>query len=153
MFTRLLPTNVSLLSATASSLRSRRVGFCSTRVYNMPSNNPEAKNAAGLVPHESKLLKERKPESHEESILYGIKQVLAITQSYMHARCSDETRLLAIHFQSFPGMKLSFWLSWNCVEHHSLERIQHVHQWRYFPRSHWNRWWCRVYQGPIQRFG
>lgn len=42
----------------------------------MPSSNPEAKNAAGLAPHESRSLKERKPELHEEGILDGIKQVL-----------------------------------------------------------------------------
>lgn len=35
----------------------------------MPSNDPNAKNAAGLTPSETKGLRERQPEAHEEKIL------------------------------------------------------------------------------------
>ncbi|KAI0081066.1 hypothetical protein K474DRAFT_1682172 [Panus rudis PR-1116 ss-1] len=41
----------------------------------MPSNNPDAKNASGLTPTETRSLKERKPESYEEPILKGIKEL------------------------------------------------------------------------------
>ena len=41
----------------------------------MPSNNMDATNASGVTPNETKSLKERSPEPHEEKILKGIKEV------------------------------------------------------------------------------
>ncbi|KDQ63132.1 hypothetical protein JAAARDRAFT_29133 [Jaapia argillacea MUCL 33604] len=41
----------------------------------MPSSDPNAKNFAGLTPEESKALKERAPESHEEKIIQAIKEL------------------------------------------------------------------------------
>ncbi|KAK7695038.1 hypothetical protein QCA50_002226 [Cerrena zonata] len=85
MLAKLLSTPTrSLLftvQATSLSFRSQRVGFCSTTIYRMPLNDPEAKNAAGLVPHESKSLGERQPEAHEESILDGLKQLYTSSPS------------------------------------------------------------------------
>lgn len=41
----------------------------------MPLNDPNAKNASGLTPTESKNLKERAVELHEQPIIQGIKEV------------------------------------------------------------------------------
>ncbi|RPD65084.1 hypothetical protein L227DRAFT_571523 [Lentinus tigrinus ALCF2SS1-6] len=41
----------------------------------MPSNDPQATNASGLTAQETKSLRERKPEPHEEKILQGIKEL------------------------------------------------------------------------------
>ncbi|KAM5536031.1 hypothetical protein V8D89_010289 [Ganoderma adspersum] len=41
----------------------------------MPLNDPNAKNASGLTPNESKNLKERTVESHEQPIIEGIKEL------------------------------------------------------------------------------
>ncbi|RDX51918.1 hypothetical protein OH76DRAFT_1345888 [Lentinus brumalis] len=41
----------------------------------MPSNDPNAKNASGLTPSETKGLRERQPEASEEKILEGIKEL------------------------------------------------------------------------------
>ncbi|EED82759.1 predicted protein [Postia placenta Mad-698-R] len=40
----------------------------------MPSNDMNAQNASGLTPNETKSLKERIPEHHEEKIIQGIKE-------------------------------------------------------------------------------
>ena len=50
----------------------------------MPSSNPEAKNACGLTPAESKSLKERVPEAHEQPIVQAIKEVSSLT-SYLRS--------------------------------------------------------------------
>ncbi|KAI0783298.1 hypothetical protein C8Q75DRAFT_810886 [Abortiporus biennis] len=41
----------------------------------MPSSDPEATNATGLKPNESKALKERSPQPHEEAVIKGIKEM------------------------------------------------------------------------------
>ncbi|KZT30971.1 hypothetical protein NEOLEDRAFT_1083587 [Neolentinus lepideus HHB14362 ss-1] len=41
----------------------------------MPSSDPNAKNAAGLTPTESRSLSERQPEQHEQTILAAIKDL------------------------------------------------------------------------------
>lgn len=41
----------------------------------MPSNSMDATNASGLPPNDTKSLKERNTEPHEEKILQGIKEV------------------------------------------------------------------------------
>lgn len=41
----------------------------------MPSSNPEARNASGLTPTESKALKERSVEPHETKVIQSIKEV------------------------------------------------------------------------------
>lgn len=41
----------------------------------MPSNDMNAQNASGLTPNETKSLKERIPEHHEEKIIQGIKEL------------------------------------------------------------------------------
>lgn len=41
----------------------------------MPSSDPQAKNASGLTPTETKALKERSPEEHEKPIIQSIKEV------------------------------------------------------------------------------
>lgn len=44
---------------------------------NMPSNDPNATNASGLTPSETKALGERQSESHESQIIESIKEVSA----------------------------------------------------------------------------
>lgn len=51
--------------------------FAASTRCNMPSNDPNAKNASGLTPSETKGLRERQPEASEEKILEGIKEVRA----------------------------------------------------------------------------
>ena len=47
-----------------------------SRYYSiMPSSDPEARNASGLTPAETKSLKERSVESHESKIIQSIKEV------------------------------------------------------------------------------
>ncbi|KAI0718935.1 hypothetical protein C8T65DRAFT_569813 [Cerioporus squamosus] len=41
----------------------------------MPSSDPNAKNASGLSANETKGLRERQPEAHEEKVLQGIKEL------------------------------------------------------------------------------
>ncbi|KAI1794050.1 hypothetical protein LXA43DRAFT_1121069 [Ganoderma leucocontextum] len=41
----------------------------------MPLNDPNAENASGLTPNESKNLKERSVEPHEQPIIQGIKEL------------------------------------------------------------------------------
>ncbi|EPQ60285.1 hypothetical protein GLOTRDRAFT_30198 [Gloeophyllum trabeum ATCC 11539] len=41
----------------------------------MPSSDPNAKNAAGLTPTESRSLSERQPEEHEKPILQAIREL------------------------------------------------------------------------------
>ena len=41
----------------------------------MPSSDPEAKNASGLTPTQTKALNERDPEEHERAIIQSIKEV------------------------------------------------------------------------------
>ena len=47
----------------------------------MPVSNDDVKNASGLTANETKNLKERSPEPHEQKIIEGIKEVRA-------SRCS-----------------------------------------------------------------
>lgn len=47
----------------------------------MPSNDPQAKNASGLTPNETKSLKERGAEPHEEKIIQGIKELYSCRPS------------------------------------------------------------------------
>ena len=41
----------------------------------MPVSNDDVKNASGLTANETKSLKERSPEPHEQKIIEGIKEV------------------------------------------------------------------------------
>ena len=41
----------------------------------MPSSDPEAKNASGLTPTQTKALNERNLEEHERAIIQSIKEV------------------------------------------------------------------------------
>lgn len=63
-------------------LRSHVARFLSV----MPSNNMDASNASGLTPNETKSLKERSAEPHEEKILQGIKEVRC-TERRSRASC------------------------------------------------------------------
>ena len=67
--------------------------FTSSTPRNMPVSDPNATNASGLSANETKNLKERNPEPHEEKILQGIKEVCINTSCL---RCA----LLIIHCSS-----------------------------------------------------
>ena len=41
----------------------------------MPTNDPEAKNASGLTPAQTRALKERNPRDHERAIIQSINEV------------------------------------------------------------------------------
>ena len=64
--------------------------FSVSRKYksNMPSNNPMALNASGLTPADTKNLKERQPEPHEENIIQSIKEV-GLPMSLLHCMGHD----------------------------------------------------------------
>ncbi|PCH34195.1 hypothetical protein WOLCODRAFT_94999 [Wolfiporia cocos MD-104 SS10] len=47
----------------------------------MPSNNMEAANASGLTPNETKSLKERSADPHEEKILKAVKELYSCKPS------------------------------------------------------------------------
>ncbi|KAI0361066.1 hypothetical protein OH77DRAFT_1417265 [Trametes cingulata] len=49
--------------------------FVASAVRKMPVSNPDAPNASGLTANETKNLKERSPEAHEEKIIQGIKEL------------------------------------------------------------------------------
>ena len=57
----------------ATSVLSRQISF--SYPVRMPSSNPDAVNAAGLKPAESKSLSERSAEPHEERIVQSIKEL------------------------------------------------------------------------------
>ena len=46
----------------------------------MPSNDPNAPNASGLTPNETKALKERHAEAHESQIIQSLKEVSHIAR-------------------------------------------------------------------------
>lgn len=47
----------------------------------MPSSDPNAQNASGLTPNESKGLKERQAEAHESQVIQSIKEVGRMARS------------------------------------------------------------------------
>ncbi|KAI0828995.1 hypothetical protein BC628DRAFT_1361689 [Trametes gibbosa] len=49
--------------------------FASSSVRKMPVSDPNAPNASGLPANETKNLKERSPEAHEEKILQAVKEL------------------------------------------------------------------------------
>lgn len=58
-----------------SAHRIQSIKLLRIRTFTMPSNNPEARNASGLTPSETKNLKTRQAEPHEDSIIQCIKEV------------------------------------------------------------------------------
>ncbi|CDO73111.1 hypothetical protein BN946_scf185007.g165 [Trametes cinnabarina] len=67
------PTTRQILTRYPQVIRTRTFAF--SAVTNMPVSDPEAPNASGLSANETKGLKERIPEPHEERILQGIKEL------------------------------------------------------------------------------
>ena len=45
----------------------------------MPSNDPNAPNASGLTPTETKALNERQAHPHESQIIQSIKEVISMS--------------------------------------------------------------------------
>ena len=71
----------------------------------MPLNDPNAKNASGLTPNESKNLKERTVESHEQLIIEGIKEVRSLGRplsTELEKKCSPRVILTssAVYLQA-----------------------------------------------------
>ena len=84
--------------------------FAASARCSMPSNDPKATNASGLTPQESKGLRERQPEPHEEKILQGIKEVCAFPYCLGWTRTHLLYVIAAVHIQTERSKPCPCWL-------------------------------------------